>query len=92
VVPPFAPALDAWYILLGACGEVNFPWEVAMAKSFQCRDGGVICNAKITGEMEEDVVRQAVEHARDAHGVDLTQSTTLARYAQSLIRDAGGER
>jgi predicted small metal-binding protein len=63
-----------------------------MAKSFQCRDGGVVCGAEITGETAEDVLRQAVEHAREVHGVDLTQSTTLARYAQSLIRDTGGER
>ena len=58
-----------------------------MAKSFQCADAGVVCKAKITGDTEEEVLRKAVEHAREAHGVDLTQSTTLAGYAQSLIRD-----
>lgn len=60
-----------------------------MPKSFECRDGGVVCSAKITGDTEEEVLRQAVEHAREKHGVDLTKSTTLAKYAQSLIRDAG---
>jgi predicted small metal-binding protein len=63
-----------------------------MPKTLQCRDGGLVCGAEITGETEEDVLRQAVEHAREAHGVDLTQSKTLARYAQSLIRDTGGQR
>lgn len=58
-----------------------------MAKTFECRHGGVVCGAKITGETEEEVVGQAVEHAREAHGVDLTQSTTLAKYAASLVRD-----
>lgn len=60
-----------------------------MPKSFECRDGGVVCSAKITGDTEEEVLGQAVEHAREKHGVDLTKSTTLAKYAQSLIRDVG---
>jgi predicted small metal-binding protein len=59
-----------------------------MAKSFQCADGGVVCKAKVTGETEDEVLAKAVEHAKQAHGVDLTQSSTLANYAKSLIRDA----
>ena len=57
-------------------------------KTFECRHGGVVCRAKIRGETEDEVVRKAVAHARDKHGVDLTQANTLARYAQSLVRDA----
>lgn len=56
-------------------------------KSFQCSDAGVPCNAKVTGETEDEVLAKAVEHAKKAHGVDLTVSKTLAGYAQSLIRD-----
>ena len=56
-------------------------------KSFQCAHGGVPCKAKVTGDTEEDVLAKAVEHAKQVHGVDLTVSSTLARYAQSLIRD-----
>jgi predicted small metal-binding protein len=65
-----------------------------LARTFECRDGGVICNAKITGETDEEVLAQAVEHAKKVHGVDLSESKTLAGYAQSLIRDepAGGAR
>jgi predicted small metal-binding protein len=61
-----------------------------MAKmlSFRCSDGGLSCGAKITGETEEEVLAKAVEHARKKHKVDLTQAQTLARYAQSLIREA----
>jgi predicted small metal-binding protein len=58
-----------------------------MAKTFQCRDGGVICRAKISGETDEEVLRRAVEHARKKHGIDLAQSQTLVRYAKSLVRD-----
>lgn len=58
-----------------------------MAKTFECSHGGVVCGAKIEGETEDEVLVKAVEHAKSVHGVDLTQSQTLARYAQSLIRD-----
>lgn len=61
-----------------------------MAKSFKCADAGVICNAEVTGDTEEEVLRKAVAHAKQAHGVDLTQSSTLAGYAKSLIRDDSG--
>lgn len=60
-------------------------------KSFECRHAGVVCGAKVTGETEEEVLAKAVEHAREKHGVDLTASTTLARYARSLIRDDARE-
>ena len=60
-------------------------------KSFECRHAGVVCGAKVIGETEEEVLEKAVAHAREKHGVDLTYSTTLAGYAQSLIRDEGGE-
>ena len=63
-----------------------------MTKSFECRHGGVQCKAKVTGDTEEDVLAKAVEHAREAHGVDLSQSKTLAGYARSLIYDEGGTR
>ncbi len=59
-----------------------------MAKTFECNHGGVVCRAKIEGETEDEVLEKAVEHAKKAHGVDLTQAKTLARYAQSLIRTA----
>jgi predicted small metal-binding protein len=73
-----------WYILCVRSAEVNRGGDV---KSFECRDAGVVCNAKVTGETDEEVLAKAVEHARKKHGVDLTKSTTLAGYAQSLIRD-----
>ena len=58
-----------------------------MTKTFECSHAGVVCRAKIEGETEEEVLAKAVEHARKVHKVDLTQAQTLARYAQSLIRD-----
>jgi predicted small metal-binding protein len=58
-----------------------------LTKSFRCADAGVVCNATVTGETEEEVLEKAVEHAKKKHGVDLTVSTTLAKFAQSAIRD-----
>ena len=60
-----------------------------MTKSFRCQDAGVVCRAKVTGDTDEEVLAKAVDHAREVHGVDLTDSQTLARYARSLIRDDG---
>ena len=58
-----------------------------MAKTFECSDAGLLCRTKVKGESEEEVLEQAVAHAREAHGVDLSGSSTLTRYAASLIRD-----
>ncbi len=60
-----------------------------MTTSFRCRDAGLVCRAQVTGATEEEVLGQAIAHAREAHGVDLTDSRTLARQARSLIRDDG---
>lgn len=59
-----------------------------MTRTFACQDAGIPCDARITGETDEEVLDKAVEHAREAHGVDLTQADTLVRYAQSLVHDA----
>ena len=58
-----------------------------MAYTFECKDGGVVCAAKIRADTEDEVVRRAVAHAKEKHGVDLTQSKTLAAYAKSLVRE-----
>lgn len=63
-----------------------------MTKSFRCADAGVVCRAEITGETEEEVLRKAVEHAKEKHGVDLTVSTTLANFARGAIRDDDADR
>ena len=62
-----------------------------MTKSFRCQDAGVVCRAEVTGETDEEVLAKAVEHAREAHGVDLAASTTLANFARSKIRDDGAK-
>ena len=63
--------------------------RVGLTKAFACRDVGVLCRAKITGETEEEVLAKAVEHAKKHHGVDLTVSQTLVKFATSKVRDEG---
>jgi predicted small metal-binding protein len=58
-----------------------------MAKTIECRHGGLVCGARVEGETEEEVVQKAVEHAREKHGVDVEQSQTLVRYLRSLVRE-----
>lgn len=58
-----------------------------MTKVLHCSDGGLVCGKAVEGETDEEVLAKAVEHAQKDHGVDLTQAQTLARYAQSLIRE-----
>ncbi len=59
-------------------------------KNFECRHAGVVCDAKVSGETEEEVLVKAIAHAREVHGVDLAASTTLAKYARSKIYDEAG--
>ncbi len=58
-----------------------------MAKTIECREGGLVCGATVKGESEDEVVAKAVEHAREEHGVDLTRSSTLMRYLRTLVRE-----
>lgn len=58
-----------------------------MAKSIECQHGGLVCGSRVEAETDEEVMRAAIEHARDVHGVDLSRSVTLTRYLQSLIRE-----
>lgn len=58
-------------------------------KSLTCADTGIVCKARVTGETEDEVLAKVIQHARDDHGVHITQSTTLTNYARSVIRDDG---
>lgn len=61
-----------------------------MAKTFECKNVGVVCNFRTSGETDDEVMQKLAEHGRRVHGVDLTQSRTLQRYARSAIRDDSG--
>jgi len=56
-----------------------------MNKSLSCRDVGVDCDFSICAETEEEIFRQAAEHARKEH--NLTEfSEEMKDKARSVIR------
>ncbi len=54
-------------------------------KVLHCRDAGFDCDHEIHAQSEEEVLRQAAEHAKQTHGVEVTPE--LAAQVQTLIRD-----
>ena len=60
--------------------------EVAVAKVLNCRDVGFDCEGVIRAETEDEVMRQATEHARDAHGLDQI-TPEVAEQIRAQIRD-----
>jgi predicted small metal-binding protein len=57
-----------------------------MPKTLNCRDVGVDCDATFTGETEDEIMAQAKEHARTAHGFDEVPAE-IADKARSAIQD-----
>lgn len=57
-------------------------------KVLKCRDAGFDCNQVIRAESENEVLHQAAQHARNAHGVEVTPE--LAQQVKSLIREEKG--
>ncbi len=54
-------------------------------KALRCRDAGFDCDHVVRAESVEEVLRQAAEHARTEHNVEVTPE--LAEQVKSLIRD-----
>jgi predicted small metal-binding protein len=58
-----------------------------MAKELKCRDVGFDCDAQFSGDSEDEIMAQAADHARSAHGMsesDLQENESAIRGA---IRD-----
>ena len=54
-------------------------------KTLHCSDLGFDCTAVVRAKTEEDVLKQAAEHARDVHGVIVTPE--LAAQIKTLIKE-----
>jgi len=54
-------------------------------KTLRCRDAGFDCEGKIQAASEDEVLRQAAEHARTQHNIQATPE--LATKLKKLIRD-----
>lgn len=56
-----------------------------MAKELKCRDVGLDCDRVIRAETEDEVMRQAAEHAKKEHGLPKIDEA-MAKRVRSLIR------
>jgi predicted small metal-binding protein len=54
-------------------------------KNLHCKDVGFECDHVIRAESEEEVLRQAADHAKSAHNTEITPE--VAKKVKSLIRD-----
>ena len=58
-------------------------------KTLRCRDAGFDCEKEIHADSEEEVLKQAAEHASKVHKVNVTPE--LASQIKELIRDESKE-
>ncbi len=56
-----------------------------MSKVIRCRDVGFDCEGVIRVETEEGAMQQAAEHARTAHGVEVTPE--VAEQVRAVMHD-----
>lgn len=54
-------------------------------KTLYCRDAGFDCKGVIQANTEEEVLKQAAQHALEVHGVSVTPE--LAQQLRTLIKD-----
>jgi predicted small metal-binding protein len=57
-----------------------------MAKVLRCRDVGLDCTGELRAETEEEIMRQAAEHARSAHNMR-EMPPELVQKVRAAIRD-----
>jgi predicted small metal-binding protein len=58
-----------------------------MAKQLNCADVGFECGAQINADTEEEVMAQAAEHAKSAHGMSESDLQEKEGAIRSAIRD-----
>ena len=58
-----------------------------MKKFLECKTVVPGCDAEIYGDSDEDMLRQAAEHARTAHGIERIDEPT-AEKVRAAIRPA----
>ena len=57
-----------------------------MAKTLSCRDVGADCDWHACGETEEEILRQAAIHAKEAHGMAEIPPEMVAK-AKAAIKE-----
>jgi predicted small metal-binding protein len=54
-------------------------------KTLRCRDVGFDCQGELRAESDEEILRQAAEHVRQVHGMDVTPE--LVEQVRTQIRE-----
>ena len=54
-------------------------------KILRCRDAGFDCDHEIRAASEEEILWEVVEHAREAHNIEVT--VEMAEQVEGLIRE-----
>ena len=57
-----------------------------MAKTMSCRDVGFDCGFVAKGETEQDILRQASDHARSVHNINEI-TPEIAEKVRATIKD-----
>jgi predicted small metal-binding protein len=57
-----------------------------MAKVLRCRDVGLDCEGELRAETEEEIMRQAAEHARTTHSMT-EMSPEVVQKVRAAMRD-----
>ena len=57
-----------------------------MAKVLRCRDVGLDCEGELRAETEEEILRQAAEHARTTHNMS-EMAPDMVQKVRAAIRD-----
>ncbi|MGH7802330.1 MAG: DUF1059 domain-containing protein [Thermodesulfobacteriota bacterium] len=55
-----------------------------MTKEIRCRDVGVDCDWVVSGETEEEIMKEAAEHAKKAHGMDEIPQELVERVRAAI--------
>jgi predicted small metal-binding protein len=55
-----------------------------MEKRLRCGDVVPGCTAEVRGETEEEILRQAADHARTAHGIETIDEQTAAKVKAAI--------
>ena len=58
-------------------------------RDFHCSDAGMKCDFVAKGSTDDEVLRQAGQHAQQAHGMTVTPD--LERTVRGLIHDESSE-
>jgi predicted small metal-binding protein len=58
-------------------------------KDFHCRDAGMNCDFVARGNSNDEILKQAGEHARTAHNMQVTPD--LRKKVEGLIHDESSE-